>query len=51
MRHVVPGKPYQSSLFNVMVNLTYNRMPPEGNLPDDQIKKVYIWILQGAKEQ
>jgi len=50
MHYVTPGKPYDSKLFTVMIKLTGDKMPPTGQLTDEQIKSVYIWILQGAKE-
>jgi hypothetical protein len=50
LHYVTPGKPYQSNLFTSMVQLTGNKMPPTGQLADVQIRAVYIWILQGAKE-
>lgn len=49
MHMVVPGQPYQSELFNVMATNGPNVMPPSP-LPNAQVKIVYIWILQGAKD-
>jgi hypothetical protein len=50
MHYVKAGKPYDSKLFKSMIKLSGNRMPPQGLLTDQQIKSVYIWILQGARE-
>jgi hypothetical protein len=50
MQYVTPGKPYQSKLFTAITRLGGKKMPPQGPLSDDQIKAIYIWILQGAKE-
>jgi hypothetical protein len=50
MHYVTPDKPYQSKLFNVITRLSFNRMPPKGLMSDEQIKVIYIWVLQGAKE-
>ena len=48
MRHVNAGQPYKSKLFTVMASNGPNRMPPNNPLPNEQVKLVYIWILQGA---
>ncbi len=50
MHYVTPGKPYDSKLFTMIIKLSGDKMPPRGLLADEQIKLVYIWILQGAKE-
>jgi len=50
MEYVSAGKPFDSKLYNSITNLTFNRMPPRGTMADEQIKVIYIWILQGAKE-
>jgi hypothetical protein len=50
MHYVTPGKPYNSKLFKVIIKLSGDKMPPTGTLADGEIKSVYIWILQGAKE-
>jgi hypothetical protein len=50
MHYVSRGKPYSSRLFTSMIKLSGDKMPPNGPLSDAQIKTVYIWILQGAKE-
>jgi hypothetical protein len=51
MQYVTPGKPYDSKLFTAVIKLTGNKMPPQGPLTDAQIKTIYVWILQGAKEK
>ncbi len=50
LHYVTPGKPYSSGLFTTIIKLGEGKMPPRGLLADEQIKSVYIWILQGAKE-
>ena len=51
LHYVTPGKPYSSKLFTTIITLTGDKkMPPRGTLADQQIKAVYVWILQGAKE-
>ncbi|MBS1505128.1 MAG: hypothetical protein JSS79_00670 [Bacteroidetes bacterium] len=50
MHYVSAGKPYSSKLFTSIIKLSGDKMPPNGPLSDAQIKSVYIWILQGAKE-
>jgi Planctomycete cytochrome C len=50
MHYVTPGKPYSSKLFTDIIKLSGNKMPPNGPLSDPQIRTIYVWILQGAKE-
>jgi hypothetical protein len=50
MHYVSAGKPYSSELFTTVIKLSGDKMPPNGPLSDAQIKSMYIWILQGAKE-
>lgn len=50
MRHVTPGQPNNSKLFTVMATNGSKVMPPNSPLPDEQVRLVYIWILQGAKD-
>src|SRR5258708_27988002 len=50
MYYVTPGKPYNSNLFTTVIKLTGKKMPPNGPLSDPQIRAIYVWILQGAKE-
>jgi len=50
MHYVSPGKPYSSKLFTTIIKLSGNKMPPNGPLSDPQIRTIYVWILQGAKE-
>ncbi len=50
--HVVSGKPEQSNLYSVIRTLNKNNRMPVDPLPpltDDQIKMIYLWIAQGAK--
>lgn len=49
---VTPGKPHDSELYEVIRLYTGERaMPPTPNEPltDEQIGTIYVWILQGAK--
>jgi hypothetical protein len=48
--HIKPGKPYKSNLFAVIATNGPNVMPPNSPLPDEQVKLVYLWILQGAQD-
>lgn len=49
-RHVKPGKPYRSSIFQSVVILSgEGAMPPGRPLSEDQLKIMYTWIAQGAK--
>jgi hypothetical protein len=50
MQYISAGKPFDSKLYNSITNLSFNRMPPQGTMADEQIKVIYIWILQGAIE-
>ena len=50
---VQPGKPHSSALYNVVRKYTgESAMPPKPNerLTDEQIGLIYVWILQGAKD-
>ena len=52
MGHVKSGDPRGSQLYKVITKLAgENAMPPEGPLSDEQIRTIYIWILQGANEK
>ena len=42
------GQPKSSSLYNSITTGSDNHMPPGYRLTDDQIKWIYVWILQGA---
>ena len=48
---VKSGEPHKSKLYKVITKLWSGNMPPEGPLADEQIKNIYIWISQGAKEK
>jgi len=50
MHYVSAGKPYDSKLFTEIIKLSGSKMPPAGPLSDPQIKTIYVWILQGSKE-
>lgn len=48
---VQAGKPHNSNLYNIIRLYIGNVMPPKPNnhLTDEQIATIYVWILQGAK--
>lgn len=48
---VKAGDPEGSKLYKVITKLSGEAMPPEGPLSDEQIRTIYIWILQGANEK
>lgn len=47
---VKPGDAHGSELYQVLLRTGEERMPPDGHLSDIQIKKIFIWIEQGAKD-
>jgi Planctomycete cytochrome C len=47
---VSKGNANNSDLYKVLLEEGEDRMPPTGPLTDLQIKKVYLWIEQGAKD-
>jgi hypothetical protein len=51
IEHVEKGKPDKSELYQVITSYSDERMPlpPLPALTDDQIKLIYVWIGQGAK--
>ncbi|MCB2205086.1 hypothetical protein KQI65_10080 [bacterium] len=50
LRHVTPGKPFESSLYNAITSTWINPMPPSPNPPLTQEQRtiIQLWILQGA---
>lgn len=46
---VKAGNAKDSELYKVLLKSGDERMPPNGPLNDIQIKKIFIWIEQGAK--
>lgn len=49
-RRVTAGQPQKSKIYSVITKLTGEEaMPPAGPLSDDQIRLIYVWIQQGAK--
>ena len=52
MSHVTAGKAHSSSLYSAITSNAGNVMPvpPNPRLSDMQIKQIYIWIEQGAKD-
>lgn len=51
MKSVSAGNPHASKLYGSITANTMNTMPkpPNPRLSDTQIKTIYLWILQGAK--
>jgi hypothetical protein len=47
---VKSGNAHGSDLYKVLLRTGDERMPPNGPLSDIQIKKIFIWIEQGAKD-
>jgi hypothetical protein len=47
---VKEGDANGSKLYEVLLRTGEERMPPSGPLTDIQIKKIFIWIEQGAKD-
>ena len=47
---VKAGDANASELYQVLLRTGDERMPPTGPLTDIQIKKIFIWIEQGAKD-
>ncbi|PTQ96548.1 hypothetical protein C8P68_10432 [Mucilaginibacter yixingensis] len=51
MAKVKAGDPHASDLYGAITANTINTMPkpPNPRLTDTEIKTIYLWILQGAK--
>lgn len=48
---ITPGNAKDSEFYHVLlINYGEKKMPPNGPLTDIQIKKVFLWIEQGAKD-
>lgn len=48
---ITPGDAKGSEFYQVLlINYGEKKMPPNGPLSDIQIKKIFIWIEQGAKD-
>lgn len=48
---IKPGNAKASKFYQVLlINFGEEKMPPNGPLTDIQIKKVFLWIEQGAKD-
>ncbi len=46
---IVPGNPGESHFFEVIADANHDaHMPPDENLPPDQIEKLREWITEGA---
>lgn len=48
---VVVGDANASKLYEVIRDNGPDRMPPSAPLLDNDIKRIYIWILKGAKKE
>lgn len=51
IKQVEAGKPLKSELYEVISDIGNSRMPspPLPALTDNEIKTIYLWIAQGAK--
>lgn len=47
---VKAGDARDSKIYEAIIETGDDKMPPTGSLTDLQIKKIYIWIEQGAKD-
>lgn len=51
MQFVVPGKPRESELYNVLIDIwSDNLMPPDNPLTAEERNIIQVWIAQGAME-
>jgi hypothetical protein len=51
--HVVPGNAHDSRIYNSIISFSGDkRMPPKpvAQLADSDILLIYVWIMQGAKD-
>lgn len=48
---VEPGNAHGSKLYEVITTEGEDKMPPEQDLDDKDIKRIFIWILKGAKKE
>ncbi len=48
---VEPGNANGSKLYEVITDNGPEKMPPSAPLLDNDIKRIYIWIMKGAKKQ
>lgn len=48
---VKPGDAHGSKLYEVITDNGEERMPPDAPLLDNDIKRIYIWIMKGAKKE
>ncbi len=51
MNQVEPGRAHKSGLYKSLVNEAEENMPPDNypQLTNDELKYIYVWIEQGAK--
>lgn len=50
MLHIDPGNAHNSSIYQRITSLGPDAMPLTGSLSEEQIKLIYAWIMQGAKD-
>ncbi len=48
---VIAGDAHASKLYEVITDNGPERMPPSAPLLDNDIKRIYIWIMKGAKKE
>lgn len=46
---VTPGDASKSKLYQSITKLGPGQMPPDRPLSEDQLRLIYVWIMQGAK--
>jgi hypothetical protein len=46
---IIPGNPGQSNLYQTIIGKGGQSMPPDYFLSSDQMRLIYFWIAQGAK--
>jgi hypothetical protein len=49
MIYIKAGNASKSQLYKAITSLSSNEMPPSHPLSEEQIKLIYVWIMQGAK--
>jgi hypothetical protein len=48
-KQVTPGNATSSRLYKSITKLGPGQMPPDRPLSEDQLRLIYVWIMQGAK--
>ncbi len=49
VKNVVPGKPYSSKIYTVLIDVYGQSMPPARPLSEQDRMLIKVWIEQGAK--